>query len=138
MRNKFFSDIYIIRRTKKQYLVYVSHCCISLINKTKKTNNLSRVQTDTALISIVDLFTIIPGVASKRNSRRKSFRSKQVLKTFLSQLDRYYMNSVRSIKPNAIPPEQTILTIERKGRMGDRRSVFLKRRANEGNPRQRQ
>lgn len=88
MRNKFFSDIYIIRRTKKQYLVYesqyASHCCISLINKTKKTNNLSRVQTDTALISIVDLFTIIPGVASKRNSRRKSFRSKQVLKTFLS------------------------------------------------------
>lgn len=48
MRNKFFSDIYIIRRTKKQYLVYesqyASHCCISLINKTKKTNNLSRVR----------------------------------------------------------------------------------------------
>lgn len=49
---------------KKQYLIYesqyTSHYCISLIDKTKKTNNLSRVQTDTALISIVDLFYDYP------------------------------------------------------------------------------
>lgn len=67
MRNKFFSDLSnsnIIRWTKKQYLIYesqyTSHYCISLIDKTKKTNNLSRVQTDTALISIVDLFYDYP------------------------------------------------------------------------------